>query len=127
MNQESNITPQEIERLFRLNIYGRWILVALSWLLIFPWGLWQMRETIFLCYEKCTWATIRIGMEFTPWGALAISFCIAFTTSVLVWQSIYILRGGLSPRQKYYLSQQVEKIKNQGEKHWLYFWLYPKV
>ncbi|MBD2393942.1 hypothetical protein VKI22_07400 [Cyanobacterium aponinum UTEX 3221] len=114
------VTEAQIERLYQLKIYLRWILVVCAWILILPWSLWQFRETISLCQERCTWAVIRVGIEFTPLGALGIAFCMGFTTSVLVWQSLHILRGGLSNKEKYYLRQEMVKILQQGEKHWLY-------
>ncbi|WP_373480763.1 hypothetical protein [Geminocystis sp.] len=114
------VTPKEIQKLYQLTIYGRWILVCLSWILILPWGLWELRETISLCQEYCTWSGIRLGLEFNPWAALGLSFCIVFTTSVLVWQSSYILRGDFSEKQKYYLTQKVTQIRQKGKKYWLY-------
>ncbi len=116
-------TEKDIEKLYQLKIYGRWIVVITSWILILPWALWQFRETIFLCQERCTWATIRVGIEFTPLASLAIAFCFGFATSVLVWQSVHILNGGLSEREKYYLRQEVLKIRQKGESHWFYRYL----
>ncbi|BAQ66106.1 hypothetical protein [Geminocystis sp. NIES-3709] len=117
------VSNKEIENLHRLMLYGRWIVVAILWVLIVPWGLWQLRETISLCQDYCTWSAIRLGLEFNPWAGLGLSFCVGLAVSVLVWQSSYILRGGLSDKQKYYLSQQVSKIRQQGKKNWLYHWV----
>lgn len=127
-NQNQYTPPQEkdIHRLYLLKLQGRWLLVIISWLTLMPWGLWRMQETISLCIEYCTWATIRAGMEFNPWATLAITFCLGFLTSVLVWQSLYILRGGLSDKEKYYFHQEVLKIRSQGAKHWLRRWFPPQ-
>jgi hypothetical protein len=116
-------SDREIQKLHQLMIYGRWIAVATVWILIVPFALWDMRETIQLCIDYCTWSNIRLGLEFNPWSALGLSFSVGFALSVLVWQSINILKGELSGRQKYYLSQQVQKIRQQGKKHWLYRWV----
>ena len=118
------ISDEEIKRLYQFNIYGRWIIVFVLCLLLLPWGIWQFRETISLCQDQCTWAAIRTGLEFNFFAAVAISFCIGLLTAILVKQSIYILRGGLSDKQKYYLAKKVQKIRNQGEQHWLYQWMY---
>jgi hypothetical protein len=82
-----------------------------------------MRETISLCQEHFTWAAVRYGLQFNPFGAAALIFCMAITTSTLVWQSFYILEGGLSAKERYYLEQKVEKIRTKGEKHPLYAWV----
>jgi hypothetical protein len=122
---ENSDLHTQIQRLYQLTIYGRWLFVIICWLTLAPFGIWQMRETISLCQEYCTWAAIRYGMQFNPFGALALIFCIAITTSVLVWQSSHILQGGLSAKEKYYLKQKVLKIKAQGSKHWLYSLIFP--
>ncbi len=128
MKEQSNeqiVSEKQIKRLYRFYLYGRWLVVLICWLLIMPWAIWQFKETISLCQEQCTWAAIRIGMEFNLLAAVGISFCLGLITSVLVWQSTVILRGRLSDKQHYYLSQQVQKISSQGKKHWLYRWIYP--
>lgn len=114
------VTEKNIQRLYQLKIYGRWIFVLLAWILIMPLSLWQFRETISLCQEKCTWATIRVGIEFSPFATVGVAFCLGLATSVLVRQSLDILKGGLSEKEKYYLRQEVLKIRQQGKSHWLY-------
>ncbi len=113
----------DIKKLYKTRVYGRWILVLISWLTLMPWGLWQFRETISLCQEHCTWSAIRLGMEFNPLGTLAITFCIGFLASVLVWQSSYILRGGLSEKEKYYFNQEIKKIRAKEKNNFFRRWL----
>jgi len=119
----STTEEADIEKLYKIRIYGRWLLVLISWITLMPWGLWQFRETISLCQEHCTWSAIRLGMEFNPGGTLAITFCIGFLTSVLIWQSSHILRGGLSDKEKYYFRQEAKKIRSEGTKNPLWHWL----
>ena len=119
------VSEREIKKLYRLHIYGRWLIVFVCCLLILPWSIWQLEESISLCLEHCTWATIRLGMEFHPLATVGISFCLGLITSVLLWQSSSILRGGLSERQKYYLTQKIIKIRQKGGQYWLYNWIYP--
>ncbi len=126
MGKKLNNDPlldKQVLKLYRLQWMLRWILVVILWLTIIPWGLWQFRETISLCTEYCTWANIRLGIEFNLIAGFAVSFVVAFTTSVLVGQSYDILRGGLSPQKKYYLTQKVKRIRKQGDKNILWRWL----
>lgn len=120
------VLDEEIKKLDQFNLYSRWVVVVLCWLLLIPWSIWEFRESIEICQNQCTWATVRLALEFNPFAALAISFCIGLPTSVLVKQSIYILRGGLSDQEKYYLRQRVQKIGHQGRKNLLYQWVYGK-
>jgi hypothetical protein len=122
--ENNTISDQEIERLHQLTVYGRWLLVTLSWVFILPWALWELRETISLCQEYFTWSAVRAGMEFNPWAALGVTFCIAFAISVLVWQSNYILRGKLSDKEKYYFTEKIKKIRLKGKDYWLYKLMY---
>lgn len=124
--EDKTISEQEIERLHQLTLYGRWILVGISWIFILPWALWELRETISFCQEYCTWSAIRAGIEFNPWAALGVTFCIAFATSVLVWQSSYILRGELSDKEKYYFIEKIKKIRTKNKNNWLYRLMYEK-
>ena len=119
---ETNLNKQ-VAKLHQLRIYGRYLFVLLCWLILAPISIWQMRETISLCQEHCTWAAIRYGLEFNPFAALALTFCIAITTAVLVWQSLHILEGGLSAKEKYRLERQVHKIRAAGPKHPLWKWV----
>lgn len=124
-SDNSNLSEQ-VTRLNRLRFYTRWLLVLTSWLTLVPFGIWQMRETVSLCQQYCTWAAIRYGLEFNPLGAMALCLSLAITTSTLIWHSCYILEGGLSSKEKYYLQQKVMKIKSRGSKHILYKLIFPK-
>lgn len=122
--EDDPILEQQVEKLHLISIYSRWILVLFCWLTLVPWGLWQLRDTLSLCRQYCTWAIWRVDMfEFHFGAGLAIIFTIAFTTSTLVWQSYHILNGGLSEKEKYYLAKKVKKINQQGRKNFLWHWL----
>ncbi len=121
--KDDPILEQEVEKLHQLTVYGRWILVAICWLTLVPWGLWELRETISLCQEYCTWAAVRLGIEFNLLASFVLTFVIAITTSVLVWQSSHILRGGLSDKEKYYLAKKVKQIRQEGKKNIFWYWL----
>ncbi|MEA5421399.1 hypothetical protein VB712_19410 [Spirulina sp. CCNP1310] len=115
----------KIERLHRLTVYGRWLAVGVAWLVLAPPALWAMREQISLLREYFTWAGLRYGLAFHPWSAIALAFCIGFTTSVLVWQSRNILFG-LPQRERQRLIHQLMAIERQGEKHPLARWFPPE-
>jgi hypothetical protein len=114
---------KQVSKLHQLSIYTRYLFVLLCWFVLVPYALWEMRETISLCQEYCTWAAIRIGLEFNPFASLALIFTIAITTAVLVWQSRNILSGGISPKERYFLEQKVHKIRAMGPKHPLWKWV----
>jgi hypothetical protein len=120
------ILEQQVEKLYNVSIYSRWLFVLICWLTLVPWGLWQFRDTIALCQEYCTWAAVRIGIESHLQAGFIVTFVIAFTTSVLVLQSYHILKGGLSDKEKYYLAEKVKKIRQQGDKNILWRWLKTK-
>lgn len=121
--KDDPILEQEVEKLHQLTVYGRWVLVAICWLTLVPWGLWEFRETISLCQDYCTWAAVRMGIEFNLLASFVLTFVIAITTSVLVWQSSHILRGGLSDKEKYYLAKKVKQIRQEGKKNIFWYWL----
>ncbi len=121
-NPDPNLEKQ-VQKLHQLTIYGRWLFVLLCWLVFVPYGLWELRDTISYCQDYCTWAAIRLGLQFNPFATLALAFTIGMTTAVLVWQSRIILGGDLSPKQRYFLEQKVIKIQQMGPKHPLWKWV----
>jgi hypothetical protein len=99
--------------------------VLFCWLTLGSFGFWGLRDQFPLWQEYFTWSAVRITIEFSPLPSFALIFCLALTTSVLVWQSKNILQGGLSPKQSYYLERQVKKILSRGPKHPLWKWITP--
>jgi hypothetical protein len=73
---------QQIQKLHRLILYGRWLFVVCLWICIAPFCLWDLRTEISLLYEYFTWVGLRYTIIFHPLSSLGLSFCIAMTTSV---------------------------------------------
>jgi hypothetical protein len=113
---------QQVEKLHRLTVCGRWLLVLGCWLLIAPASLWAFRDDIALMRQYFTWTAMRYALAFNYWPSIGLAFCLAITGAVLVWQSRNILVG-LSPREKLRLEQQVQKIQAQGPRHPLWRWV----
>jgi hypothetical protein len=113
---------QQVEKLHRLTVYGRWLLVLGCWLLIGLASLWAFRNDIALMRQYFTWTALRYALAFNYWPSIGLAFCLAITGAVLVWQSRNILVG-LSPREKLRLEQQVRKIQAKGPRHPLWRWV----
>jgi len=113
---------QQVQKLHILTVYGRWLFAACSWLVIAPFCLWDLRVEITLLLQYFTWVALRFALISHPFSTLGLSFCIAVTTSVLVWQSRNILLG-LPEQEKQRLEQQVFHIRRQGPTHPLWKWI----
>ncbi len=122
---KESLDPQfsaEVERLYRVMLYGRWLVVGLLWLTVGLLSLWELRGAIALMHEYFTWAALRYGLFFHPLGALGLGLCIGMTVSVLIWHSRNILWGLPKSEQKR-LQQSVCKIRQQGSSHPLWKWV----
>lgn len=127
------MTPQEdselkvlVSKLYRLNLYGRWLFVAGSWLILGSLGIWGLREEFGLWSEYFTWTAVRYSFQFQRLSTLSLAFCVGVTAAVLVWQSNNILHGGLAPAEKRRLYRQAQIILATGPKHPLWKWLFPR-
>lgn len=123
MSDRDPSLTQQIQRLYELNLYRRWLFVMLCWLTLGQYALWQLREEIVLIREHFTWVAIRYGLAFNLIPAFSLFFCIGATGAVLVWQSLHIING-LSPREKMRLENQVKHIQKSGPKHPLWKWVF---
>jgi hypothetical protein len=112
----------EVERLYRLTLYGRWLFAGLLWLILGSWSVWDLREPIALMREYFTWSALRYGLVFHPIGALGLGLCVSLTVSVLVWQSRNLIWGLPQAEQKR-LHESVCKIRQQGMSHPLWKWV----
>lgn len=117
--QSVNLDPsfaQEVERLHRISVYGRWLVVGLLWLTLGSLSLWNLRSQISLIFEYFTWAAVRYGILYNHFPALGLAFCIGMTIAVLVWQTRNII-WGKPQREQHRLEQQVLWIHKQGPSH----------
>lgn len=113
---------QQVERLHRLTVYGRWLFVILLWVSIGFLSLWGLRLEIVLWRQYFTWVAVRYGLYYNPLPTFGLAFCIGMTVAVLVWQSRNILLGLSHPEQRR-LEQQVCRIRQQGPSHPLWKWV----
>jgi hypothetical protein len=110
------IFKNQIDHLYRLNVYGRWIVITLLWLTIGAYSLWELRYPISLIQEDFTWAAVKYGLIFQPIPALGLCLCVGMMTGTLVWQSRNII-WGLPKQERQRLIQQVGNIRKQGSSH----------
>ncbi|MBF2005596.1 MAG: hypothetical protein IGS49_09025 [Chlorogloeopsis fritschii C42_A2020_084] len=121
--ENSNLSfTEQVQRLHRLTVYGRWLFVVFLWLTIAPVSLWHLREEIVLWREHFTWVAVRYGLAYHPIATIGIAFCIGMTVAILIWQSRNILLG-LPQQEKQRLEQQVYRIRQQGPSHPLWKWI----
>ncbi|MCX7593949.1 MAG: hypothetical protein N2235_09335 [Fischerella sp.] len=113
---------EQVQRLHRLTVYGRWLFVACLWLTIAPISIWDLREEFALWQQYFTWVAVRYGLFYHPFATLGLGFCIGMTVAVLVWQSRNILFG-LPPQYKKCLEKKVFQIRQQGPNHPLWKWI----
>jgi len=113
---------ERVERLHRLTVYGRWLLVGCSWLILAPLGIWGLRSEIPLWKQHLTWVSLRYGIVYNPIPSLLLAFCLGLTMAVLVWQSRNILLG-MPIRERYRLEKWVREIEGTGSAHPLWRWV----
>lgn len=113
-----------VQRLHRLTVYARWAVAALLWSTLGTLSLWNLKETISLLQQYFTWSALRYGLAYHLLAAIGLSLCVGVTVSTLVWQSRNVLFG-LPQSEQQRLEKQVLKIRQQGQSHPLWKWLYP--
>lgn len=107
---------QQVERLHRLTVYSRWLVVATLWLTVGVASLWGLRYPISLIMDYFTWAAVWYGLIFNRFPAIGLTLCISITIAVLVWQSRNLLMG-LPEYDRKRLEHQVQQIRQQGPSH----------
>ncbi|NJL53176.1 MAG: hypothetical protein HC930_15080 [Hydrococcus sp. SU_1_0] len=120
-NNQSDF-KQQVAKLHRLTVYGRWLLVLGSWLTLGTYALWQLKHEIALWFDYFTWAAVYYTFHFNLVPTLCLAFCIAITSSVLTWQSRNIIWGLPSSEQRQ-LVKQVKNIQAKGKRHLLWKWI----
>ncbi|MDJ0797021.1 MAG: hypothetical protein QNJ51_09325 [Calothrix sp. MO_167.B12] len=113
---------QQVQKLHRLTVYGRWLLVCFFWLTIAPLALWGIREEIFLWRQYFTWVALRYTLAYHPLSTLGFAICLGTTTAILIWQSRNILFG-IPHSELKRLEQKVCQIRQQGQSHPLWKWI----
>lgn len=113
---------EEVLRLFQVTVYARWLFVGGLWLTVGSLSLWNLRHAIRLWLDYFTWAAVRYTLVFNRFAAAGLGLCLGMTLAVLVWQSRVIL-WGLPAYEQQRLSQQVIRIRVQGETHPLWKWV----
>ena len=116
------VFKNQIDRLYALNIYGRWIAIGLLWLTIGVYSLWELRYPISLIQEDFTWAAVKYGLIAEPLPAFGLCLCVGMMTGTFVWQSRNII-WGISTDEHQRLIRQVAKIRKQGNSHPLWKWV----
>lgn len=112
----------QVERLHRLTVYARWLVVVFLWLTLAPLCLWDLRAEIELLRDYFTWSSVRYGLLFHPFATLGLGLCVGITLGVLIWQSRNILFGmPVTERQR--LEKLVYRIRQQGYSHPLWKWV----
>ncbi|MGH8001438.1 MAG: hypothetical protein ACREPR_18955 [Brasilonema sp.] len=113
---------KQVQKLYQLQVYSRWLFVGFLWLTIAPLCAWDLRSEITLWREYFTWVAVRYGLYYHPLATLGLSFCLGMILAVLIWQSRNILLG-LSQQEKQRLEQQLVQIRQQGPSHPLWKWV----
>lgn len=116
------IFKQQVQKLYNLILYGRWLVVAFLWLSVGSLSLWGLRSEIALWLQYFTWVAVRFALYYNPLPTIGLTVCLVMTISVIVWQSRNILLG-LPPDEQRRLEQQVQKIRQQGATHPLWKWI----
>jgi hypothetical protein len=127
--EESQITgsefedsDQQVNKLYQLTIYFRWLVVSCIWLTVGIVCLYNLRSEIALWEQYFTWVSVRYAIFYHPLSSLGLGFCIGMTAAVLVWQSRNILLG-LPQKERQRLEKQVYRIRQQGQTHPLWKWV----
>ena len=110
------VFKNQVDRLYRVTVQIRWIVIGLLWLTVGTYSLWELRYPISLIQEDFTWAAVKYGLAFQPLPAFGLCLCIAMMTGTLVWQSRNQI-WGLPKKEQQQLIERVGKIRKQGSSH----------
>jgi hypothetical protein len=110
------IFENQVKKLHKLTIYGRWIVVLCLWLTVGSISFWGFRYPLSLLTEDFTWAALKYGIVYHRLPALGLGLCVGMTIAVIVWQLRNIMFGLPSEEQKQ-LQKQVYQIRRQGKTH----------
>lgn len=120
-NDPLKLEPK-IQKIYRINLYLKWITVLIFWLSFGLFGMWELREEIALWQQYFTWSALRYALVYHRLAAIALSICIGLTVGLLITQSRDLL-WGISDQEKYRLQQEIDKICAKGKSHPFYKFL----
>ncbi len=121
LKQEPNFQRQ-VNHLYQLTLYGRWIVVISLWLLVAPLSFWGLRQEIALWLDYFTWTSLRYSLIYNPLSAIGLALCIGLTIATLIQQINHAVFG-LSRSDQHRFEKKVLKITQQGRTHPLWKWL----
>jgi hypothetical protein len=116
------IFKNQVDNLYHVTVYARWLVIGLLWLTIGAYSLWDLRYPISLIRSDFTWAAVKYGLIFQPIPAVGLCLCIGMMTGTLVWQSRNII-WGIPKKEQQRLIRQVANIRRQGSSHPLWKWV----
>ena len=110
------IFKNQIDNLYRLNLYTRWTIIALLWGVVGSYSLWELRYPISLIQDDFTWTAVKYGLITNQIPAFGLCLCVGMMTGTLVWQSRNII-WGIPNKEQQRLTKQVCQIRQQGSSH----------
>ena len=110
-----NLT-QAVEKLHRLGLYYRWLLVCFCWLVVIPISLWQLRAEFPPMRAYFTWAALRYSLIYNLIPAFFLFASFGITLAVLLHHSQSVI-WGISLKNRAKLEQQVKAIYRFGPRH----------
>jgi len=122
MCKDELVLQVQVQRLYRLIIYCKWLIVVLLWCSVGSLSIWSLRREISLWVDYFTWVSVRYALAYYKLPTLGLSLCLGTTTAILVWQSRNIL-WGISPGEQKRLEKQVRQINHKGKTHPLWKWV----
>jgi hypothetical protein len=84
-DETANFDPifkQQVQRLHKLTVYGRWSVVGLLWISIGSLSLWGLRSEIALLRQYFTWVAVRYGLYYNPLPTFGLALCVGMTMAV---------------------------------------------
>jgi hypothetical protein len=120
-NDPLKLEPQ-LQKIYSLNLYLKWLTVLIFWLSFGLFGIWELREEITLWQQYFTWSALRYALVYHRLAAVCLSICIGLTVGLLITQSRDLL-WGISEQEKYRLQQQIDQIFAKGKSHPFYKFL----
>lgn len=112
----------DMQRLYRLTVYGRCLFVAGLWLTVGALSLWQLRFRIQLLMDYFTWAAVQYGLAYHQLAAFGLAICIGMTVAVLIRQGRN-WAFGLPRSEQLRLQERAFRIRQQGPSHPLWRWV----